>query len=56
MQGVTRFSQQQILDVDGLGPKVDVPAFSIVAWIRLNPGTVSVQQGVRTECVVVTNP
>jgi len=50
MQGVTKFSQQQILDVDGLEPIVDAPAFSIVAWIRLNPGTVSVQQRVRTVC------
>ena len=57
MQGVAKVNQQQILDVDGLEPIIDGPAFSIVAWIRLNPGTVSVQKRVRTVCVVeVTQP
>ena len=44
MQGVAKVNQQQILDVDGLEPIIDGPAFSIVALIRLNPGTVSVQK------------
>jgi len=57
MQGVAKVNQQQILDVDGLEPIIDGPAFSIVAWIRLNPGTVSVQERVMTGCVVeVTQP
>ena len=50
LQGVAKVNQQQILDVDGLEPIIDGPAFSIVAWIRLNPGTVSVQKRVRTVC------
>ncbi len=36
--GVAKFRNPKILDVEGLEPIVDTPAFSIVAWIKLQGG------------------
>lgn len=39
MSGLRGFSGPEIVNVEGLAPRIDSPAFSLMAWVQLRKGT-----------------